>query len=74
VLNIFPRVITTTYHLIVRVGDYKREYPSAKLIAPKEAIENSKQGDKEIKFDGGNQLAALCISFLVLNCGYSVGC
>jgi len=35
---------------MIRAGDYKKEYPNAKLIAPKEAIE--RHGDKDLKFDG----------------------
>lgn len=55
VLNISLCVImSSTYYSTVHAGDYKREYPSAKLIAPKEAIENSSRGDKEVKFDGGD--------------------
>jgi len=36
------------HHLYV--GDYKKAYPDAKLIAPEEAI--SRHGDKELAFDG----------------------
>ncbi|KAF8067725.1 hypothetical protein FPV67DRAFT_1625895 [Lyophyllum atratum] len=36
------------HHLYL--GDYKRAYPDAKLIAPKEAIE--RHGDKDLVFDG----------------------
>ncbi|KAF8237359.1 hypothetical protein L208DRAFT_1356278 [Tricholoma matsutake] len=36
------------HHLYL--GDYKREYPSAKLIAPKEAIE--RHGESDLNFDG----------------------
>jgi len=45
----------------MHAGDYKREYPSAKLIAPKEAIE--RHGDDDLKFDGGIYFLAPCISF-----------
>jgi len=31
-------------------GDYKKAYPNAKLIAPKDAIE--RHGDPDLKFDG----------------------
>jgi len=36
------------HHLYL--GDYKREYPNAKLIAPRDAIE--RHGDNTLKFDG----------------------
>jgi hypothetical protein len=46
---------------VILVGDYKKEYPNAKLIAPKEAIE--RHGDKDLKFDGGTYPITSWISF-----------
>jgi hypothetical protein len=46
---------------LIPTGDYKREYPDAKLIAPKEAIE--RHGDESLEFDGGNYLYLICIFF-----------
>lgn len=36
---------------VKHLGDYKKAYPDAKLIAPEEAI--TRHGDKELAFDGG---------------------
>ena len=50
-------------------GEFKREYPDAKLIAVDEAIQKKK--DEGLKFDGGMQssltpyyLTSLCASFI----------
>lgn len=43
---------TTIDDFLIHTGDYKREYPSAKLIAPKEAIE--RHGESDLNFDGGS--------------------
>lgn len=45
---------------VIHTGDYKREYPNAKLIAPKDAIE--RHGDNTLKFDGGNYLITPCFT------------
>lgn len=39
------------HRLMIFAGDFKKAYPSAKLIAPKDAI--TRHGDKDLKFDGG---------------------
>lgn len=35
------------------IDQYKKEYPTAKLIAPSEAISNVSKAGKDISFDGG---------------------
>lgn len=40
------------HHLYL--GDFKKEYPEAKLIAPEAAI--IRHDDKDLKFDGGKHL------------------
>ena len=40
------------------VGDYKKAYPSAKLIAPEEAL--SRHDDKTLTLDGGKFAVSFC--------------
>lgn len=44
----------------LHIGDYKRAYPTAKLIAPEEAL--SRHDDKSLTLDGGGFATFFCTS------------
>ena len=46
-----------------RVGEFKKEYPSAKLIAVEEAIK--KKTGSGLVFDGGAYLGSFCYSYVL---------